>query len=323
VSGPQGWSHIAERGSLLGLRLTVGCYRLFGRTLSLVLVHAIVLYYFLALPRARRASRAYLRRIAAWPEGAAALGRKPDTWASFLQFRAFALSIFDRIVLWLGREGDLAFETTGTDLCRQLLRPDRGGIVVGAHLGSFDALRVLARQDRLVVNALMYTRNAPRINAILRQLSPEARVRVLEVGGSPLDAVMQIRECIERGELVAILADRIEPGDRGRTCRVPLLGDPVEIPEAPYLLAGVLDCPLFFLVALRAGPGRYRVFAEVLAERVVLPRDEREKRIRELAAGYASRLERYCVMAPYQWFNFFDFWNEEGRAAAPDQRANL
>jgi predicted LPLAT superfamily acyltransferase len=311
VSGPHGWSQIAERGSLLGLRITVACYRLFGRTLSLILVHAIVLYYFLALPRARRASRAYLRRIAAHPDGAAALGRPPDTLASFLQFRAFALSIFDRIVLWLGREGDLAFEAIGTEHCRRLLRPDRGGIVVGAHLGSFDALRALARQDRLVVNALMYTRNAPRINAILRELSPEARVRVIEVGAHPLDSVMQIRECIERGELVAILADRVEPSDRGRTCRVPLLGGLVEIPEAPWLLAGVLGCPLFFLVALRSGPGRYQVFAEVLAEQVTLPRDEREKRIRELAAGYASRLEHYCVSAPYQWFNFFDYWGDE------------
>jgi predicted LPLAT superfamily acyltransferase len=92
---------------------------------------------------------------------------------------------------------------------------------------------------------------------------------------------------------------------------VPLLGDPVELPEAPYLLAGVLGCPLFFLVALRDGSRRYRVFAEVLAEQVTLPRDERDKRIRELAAGYASRLERYCLMAPYQWSNFFDYWSDE------------
>jgi predicted LPLAT superfamily acyltransferase len=76
-------------------------------------------------------------------------------------------------------------------------------------------------------------------------------------------------------------------------------------------MAGLIGCPLFFMVALRAGPGRYRVFAEVLAERVELPRDERHKRIRELAAAYAGRLEHYCTLAPYQWFNFFDFWREE------------
>jgi predicted LPLAT superfamily acyltransferase len=310
VSQGPAWSRIAERGSLLGLRLTVACYRLFGRPLSLVLVHAIVLYYFATLPRARRASRAYLRRVAARPEGAAALGRAPGTLASFLHFRAFALSIFDRIVLWLGREGDLQFEVSGTEDLWRLLRPDRGAVVVSSHLGSFDALRALAERDDMVVNVLMFTGIAPRINAILRELAPKAQIRVIEPDPRSFDTLLQIRQCIERGELVAMLGDRVEPGDRGRSCSVSFLGDPVEIPEAPYLMAGLLGCPLVFMVALRSGAGRYRVFAEILSERVELPSGEREKGVRELAAAYAGRLERYCLQAPYQWFNFFDFWNE-------------
>jgi predicted LPLAT superfamily acyltransferase len=300
-----------ERGSLLGLRLFIGCYRLFGRPLSVVIVHVIVFYYYLAIRPARRASRAYLRRIAARPDGAEALGRPPDWLASFWNFRAFALQIFDRLVLWFGQENDLEFEVIGTAAVQRLLRKDRGAIVVGAHLGSFDALRALAEQDDVVVNVLMFTRNAPRINAILEELSPRARVRVLESGFGSLDTVLRIRACIARGELVALLGDRVEPGARARSCRVPLLGDPVELPVAPYLMAGLIGCPLFFMVALRAGPGRYRVFADVLAECVELPHGERDKRIRELAAAYAGRLEHYCTLAPYQWFNFFDFWRED------------
>jgi len=300
-----------ERGSLLGLRLFMGCYRLFGRPLSVVIVHVIVFYYYLTIRPARRASRAYLRRIAALPGGAEALGRPPDWLASFWNFRAFALQIFDRLVLWFGREGDLEFEVTGTDDCGRLLREDRGAIVVGAHLGNFDALRALAEREDRVVNVLMFTRNAPRINAMLEELSPRAQMRVLESDLGSLDTVLRIRACIARGELVAMLADRLEPGGRTRSCRVPFLGDPVELPEAPYLMAGLIGCPIFFMVALRAGPGRYRVFAEVLAECVELPRDERDKRIRELVAAYAGRLEHYCSLAPYQWFNFFDFWHEE------------
>lgn len=302
---------MAERGSLVGLRFVVACYRWFGRPIGLVLAHVIVLYYFLTIPRARRASRAYLRRIALHPEGSARLRRAPDTWASFLHFRAFAVSIIERIGLWLGPEGAFAFSTEGLDCYRRLLRPDRGCLVVGAHLGSFDALRALAVEDRVRVNVLMYTGNAPRINAVLRELSPGAELRIIESGGPPLDTVMRIRRCIENGEVVAILGDRVEPGDAGRTCRVSFLGDPVELPESPYLLAGVLQCPLVFMVALREGPRRYRVCAEVLAEEVRAPRSEREKRTRELAAAYASCLERHCAAAPYQWFNFYDFWGDD------------
>jgi predicted LPLAT superfamily acyltransferase len=76
------------------------------------------------------------------------------------------------------------------------------------------------------------------------------------------------------------------------------------------VLAGLLGCPIFFMVAMREGGACYRVHAEVLAERVVFERKEREKRVRELAAAYAGRLEQYCLAAPYQWFNFYDYWGE-------------
>ena len=304
------WSQIAERGSMLGLRAMLACYRLVGRPLSLVLVHTIVLYYFLTLRSARRSSRAYLRRMASRPSAASALGRRPGTLASFLHFRAFALSIFDRIVLWFGREDEFRFQVVGREHYDRLLTPECGGIVIGSHLGSFDALRALSRHDGRVVNVVMFTRHAPRINAFFRQLSPNSQVRVIQADSHSLDTVLQIRSCVARGELVAMLGDRMEPGNRDRSCRVSFLGDLVAFPTAPYWLAGLLECPLFFMVALREEGGLYRVFAEVLAEKVQLGRGKREENIRKLVASYASRLEHYCDMAPYQWFNFFDFWNE-------------
>ncbi len=310
MSGSAQWTQIAERGSLLGLRFMVACYRLFGHPLCVVLVNLIVVYYFLTFRTARHASRDYLRRIASHPEAAASLGRPPDLVASFLHFRAFALSILDRIALWLGSEDELVFESVGMEHYDRLLHDDRGAFVVGAHIGNFDALRALAERDSRVVNVLMFTSNAPRINAIFAELSPKARVRVLSVEPESMDTVLKIRACIARGEIVAMLGDRVEPGDVGRSCTVPFFGEDVEIPQAPYLLAGLLGCPLFFMVALRRGPRHYRVFAEVLAERVELPREQREKRIRELALAYVARLEHYCTLSPYEWFNFFDFWRE-------------
>lgn len=307
------WADVAERGSILGLRITVWCYRLFGRPLSLVLVHGIVAYFYLTGRAARRASRAYLRRIAGTPDGTRALGRRPDAWASFLHFRAFALSIFDRLVLWLDRRDAFSFEVVGLERYKEILACGRGAVIIGAHIGSFDALRALAEHDGRPVNILMFTRHAPRINAVFRQLSPDFQVRVIEADPSSVETVLRIRTCIERGELVAMLGDRIEAGDRGRTCQVPFLGDAVALPQAPYLLAGLLRCPLFFMVALREGSGRYRVVAEVLSDRVELPRREREKRVQELAAAYAGRLEHYCRKTPYQWFNFYDFWQEGAR----------
>ncbi len=304
------WSQIAERGSLLGLRFSVWCYRAFGRSVTTVLAHAIVAYFFLTDRAGRRASLAYLRRVHETPEGRAALGRPPDLWQSFLHYRSFALSIVDRVAIWFGHGHEFHYETHGVDRFDRLAEQGRGAIVVGAHLGNFDALRLLAVRARMAVNVLMFTEHARRINAILRELSPEAEARVIRVTPGSVQAVFEVRRCIERGEIVAILGDRVEPTDLGRTGRVRLLGGSVLLPQAPVLLAHLLGCPLMLMIALRRGPGRYEVFAEELAERVRLPRRERAAGVAELLAAYAARLEHHCLRDPFQWFNFFDYWGE-------------
>jgi predicted LPLAT superfamily acyltransferase len=314
-AGPR-WSQIAERGSLWGLRFTVWCYRAFGRGFTTALSHAIVAYFFLTDAAGRRASLAYLRRVHARAEGRAVLPRPPGTWESFLHYRSFALSIVDRLAIWFGHGEDFAYETHGVDYFDDLARQGRGAIVLGAHLGSFDALRLLASRTRIAVNVLMFTENANRINAVLRELSPDAEARVIRVTPDAVGAVFEVRRCLDRGEIVAILGDRIEPADRTRTARVRLLDGDVELPQAPFLLAHLLGCPVVLMIALRQGPGRYEVFAETLAERVRLPRHGRDEPVRELVARYAARLEHYCLRSPYQWFNFFDYWGDAASAGS-------
>lgn len=309
MSRARDWSQIGERGSMFSLHILARLYRVFGRPFSALVMPFIVLYFFVTDRSVRAASRAYLRRVHAHPEGAAALGRQPGIVASFQHVQAFAQSILDRVQLWLGRRDAFAFETRGMEEQARLVRQGRGAVVVGSHLGSFDALRALANRNERVLNVLMFTRNAARINTFFEQFAPDARLRVIQAEPGSFGSVLQIRKCIERGELVAMLGDRVGPKDR-RSVIVTLLGDPVKLPTAPYLLAGLLGCPLFFMVALRAGPRRYRVFGEVLSERVDLPAGARDKAVEELAARYAERLEHYCLLAPYQWFNFYDYWGE-------------
>ena len=106
--------------------------------------------------------------------------------------------------------------------------------------------------------------------------------------------------------MVALLGDRAMP--QGRVAEVTFLGSRAVFPTGPYLLAAALGCPVFLTFALHTPPNRYDIHCELFAERVVLPRREREEALRELAQRYAERLEHYCRLAPDNWFNFYDFW---------------
>jgi predicted LPLAT superfamily acyltransferase len=299
----------------LGLRFTVGCYRVLGPLLSLPLVYAVVAYFFLTDPKGREASRGYLERVHRRLARTGTPPWNPGSWESFLHYREFALSIADRVALWGGRESRFHFEFHGREHFDELSQKKRGAILIGAHLGSFDALRVLSVQDRVTVNVLMYTKHAPKINEIMRKLSPTADVRVIHADPEPTRTAFEIRARVARGEWVAILADRVEPNDRGRTCTVDFLGSPATFPEAPFLLPVILGCPAILILALRTAPGRYDVYAELLregGERIAVA--DRAEIAREIATAYSRRLEHYCTSSHRQWFNFFDFW-PSGEAA--------
>jgi len=228
-----------------------------------------------------------------------------------LRYRAFGRAILDRLAIWAAKAADFEYRVEGNEYCDRLAAAGRGGIVLGAHLGNFDALRLLAERQQRIVHAVMFTAHAERINKIFDELSPDVELRMIEADPNSLQAAFEIRECVQRGELVSILADRGGPGDLGRTAQAPFLGEPVEFPQAPFLLASLLGCPVLLMLAFQTGAGRYDVFTEQLTDGVQFPREEREKGVTELLAAYATRLEHYCERYPYQWFNFYDYWGDE------------
>jgi predicted LPLAT superfamily acyltransferase len=313
------WTLVAERGSLLGMRFTVWAYRCLGRRASGWLALAIVSYFFVTDRRGRRASRRYLERLYATPGGAVALGHPPGLRDCFRHYREFARSILDRLAFALGEGDRFSVEVHGQDALATLRQGGQGAVLIGAHLGNFDALRALARRDGAVVNIVMFTRHAERINGLLRRLDPAAEVRVIHLDPAVPDTALRLRACVERGEFVALLGDRAGATGRARTARAPFLGRDAAFPIGPFVLAAALGCPVILIVGLRRGEAAYEVFAETLADRVPLAPRLRAESLPGLVRRYAGRLEAYCLRAPYQWFNFYDFWGEE-RAAGGARR---
>ncbi len=308
---PAAWAAVAERGSILGMRITVWFYRAFGRRLCAWFILPVVGYFFLTDRRGRQASRRYLERLYGSDAGRAALSRAPRLVDCFAHYQAFGLAILDRLTFALGRGDEFELLFHGREHFTSFIAEKRGAILLGAHLGSFDALRALAVRAGVVVHVLMFTRHAERINGLLRRLNPAIDLRVIDLGVSPLETLIQLKGHIEKGEFVAMLGDRVRTGRRARVIHVPFLGAPAPFPGGPFLLANALACPVVLMVGLRRNERTYDIFAEPLADRVTLSLPHRTEQLRELVTRYARRLEAYCAHAPYQWFNFYDFWADE------------
>ena len=201
-----------------------------------------------------------------------------------------------------------------------LLERGCGGILLGAHLGSFEVMRAIAQRVDFRVNVLMHTENARRITRFLESVGDASdRLRIIEITPGEPTYILRVQEVIEAGELVAILGDRC--GLNERSTEVEFVGGPAHFPTGPYVLAQVLKCPVLLVYGLFYAPDRYSLHCEEFAERIELPRREREQALKKWAQRYAERLEHYCRRAPDNWFNFFDFWSQGG-ASGEDLKAS-
>jgi predicted LPLAT superfamily acyltransferase len=192
----------------------------------------------------------------------------------------------------------------------------RGVLFISSHLGNVELFRALVdSQEAVKVSPLVFTNRSPNLNRLFSAVGPRALEGMIQIDSLGPDSVIKLQEKLHSGEHIAIAADRVSVRHAERSIAVPFLGQPAPFPEGPFILASLLACPVYLIFCLRVG-ARYRVFVEPFADMITLPRRERAAALRHMIARYAQRLEHYCLLAPKQWFNFFDFWSraDEDRA---------
>jgi predicted LPLAT superfamily acyltransferase len=293
------WAGARERGSATLTSIMIFLSLSLGRPVARTLLYGIATYFFLFGPRARRHARDYLRL---------ALGREPSFVDVYRQVFTFAATILDRV--YLGRERYELFDITteGEPLMRSVVAAGKGAFLLGAHLGSFEIMSAVGRrQPGLRVAMAMYEDNASKLRVLFSR-HPASAPEIIPLGH--LEAMLRIRDCLEQGCFVGMLADRTIR--EAPAVRIDFLGRPALFPSGPMRAAAALRRPVFFMTGLYRGANRYHVVFRRLADFADVPRAAREAEVQAAIRRYVALLEEYCRSDPYNWFNFYDFWHEAG-----------
>jgi len=295
VTARPAWLAQQERGSRPLIWLIVKLTLALGRPVGRALLYPICVYFLLFSGRARRASRQYLRR---------ALARPPGWRDLFAHYHCFARTILDRVFLLSGRHDQIECDVEGIDVLRGAMAKGHGCLLYGAHFGSFDVLRALgSAESPVAVNVLMHEGNAEKLNGVLAALNGEFPHQVIPLGRP--ETMLKVAEALARNEIVGLLADRVVAGDKLMRCR--FLDAAASFPEGPFVLAAVLRAPVVLFSAVYCGGRRYRVRFEAFADSQTAVEGRREA-MQAQCQRYADWLARSCRAAPYNWFNFYDFW---------------
>ncbi|MEO7115004.1 MAG: acyl-CoA synthetase [Caldimonas sp.] len=306
-----GWTGQRERSSLPLLRLMRRIALGLGRRLSRLLLHPIALYFVVA-GDTRRHSRAYLAR---------ALGRKAGWRDVYRHVFTFAATVLDRVYLLRERFDEFEVEASGVESLMRPFASGEGVLACGAHLGSFEALRMIGHDKGLRVAMIMYEDNARMIGEMLAAVAPKATLHTIALGR--VDAMLSIRHWLDEGGLAGLLADRTLPGQsqRSKSVSLPFLGAPAMFSDGPFRLAAMLRRKVVFMAGLYRGGCTYDLRFVELADFGTLPGPgagsgaARDLAIHAALERYVRTLEAMCREAPFNWFNFYDFW---AHAETPD-----
>jgi predicted LPLAT superfamily acyltransferase len=266
----------------------------------------ICTYFFLAAPLSRRASHEFLSR---------ALGRRATWRDTFRHLFVFSTTLLDRIYLLHGRQRELVIDITNEAAFWNAQSAGRGCLLLGSHLGSFEMLAIVGSSEKkLSINMVMHVDDGARLGSLMLGRQSALPYKVIALGQP--GAMLQVKECLERGEVVGILADRVYANEA--TQCLPFLGRSARFSLSPFRLARITGAPVLSVFGLRQSDRRYEIVFEALADRVDDPGSKTAPlpssfeantvSLERCLTAYVESLERQARRYPYNWFNFYDYW---------------
>jgi predicted LPLAT superfamily acyltransferase len=297
ASEAERWATLPERGSPGSVRTLAWIALHIGRRIARLLLYPVTLYFLVTARAARRVSYDYLRRVR---------GRPAQLWHVFRHFYCFAATILDRVYLLRGEFERFNVTVHGKEILQHQIDAGGGCILLGSHLGSFEVLRALGvTQRKFPLKVLMDPLHNENITRFLDELNLEIAQTV--IAPDRPDTLIKVKESLDAGYVIGMLGDRVSGSDKTTQCQ--FLGAPATFPAGPILLAAMMHCPVVLFFGLYQGGNRYEIYFEQFGGDITLERDHRAKDTASWMQRYAERLEHYVHIAPYNWFNFYKFWD--------------
>ncbi|MFT5659179.1 MAG: putative LPLAT superfamily acyltransferase, partial [Gammaproteobacteria bacterium] len=302
VKDEKHWAKSGEAGSVLGMKMLLLTYRLFGRVGFRFILYPVMTYFYLFRTEARLASKQYQKKLSAITFAQT----KPES--SFQHFLMFGEILLDKFLVWMGhiRKEHVVFANQAEIEAFENNRA--GGVIVVSHLGNNEICSALAEHlPNIQLTLLVYTQHAEKFNSIIQTLNRDSKIDIYQVTDMTPAKAMILSERVNAGGYVVIAGDRTPVTGEGRVSKVSFMGTSASMPQGAFILAGLLKCPVYLLFCLKQ-QDKYHVYIELFSKRLNFPRKQRDQIINETVQSYAHRLEYYCQKAPLQWFNFFPYW---------------
>ncbi len=285
----------SSRGNSFGYKIFIVLIKTAGVFPAYALLRLVTLYYFIFPGKAAGPLRYYFQKRLGY-------SRIKASWAIYENFNYLGRSIIDKVVLMSGAPSPFTRNDDGVDHLDNMVKQGKGGLLVSAHLGNWEAAGHLLKRLNTRINIVMYDGEHEKIKAYLDKVR-ERSFNVIVIKND-ISHIYEINEAFKRNEFVCIHADRFVEGNR--TIEGTILGKPAEFPIGPFVLATTFSVPVSFVFAMKEGIKHFHFFA---SPGKIYPKGK--EGIHAMLEDYLRKIETMIRAYPLQWHNYFPFWKEE------------
>lgn len=285
-----------SKGSALGYRIFVFVCRKLGARPAYALLRFVSFYYFLfSWSSSRHVYRYFRHRL-----GFSVL---PSIFRIYTNYYKLGQTLIDKMMVMAGIGESFTYHFDGEENLHQMVAGGRGGILLSAHVGNWEAAGHLLRRLGTRINIVMYDGEHQAIKQYMEQITAGRSFNVIVIREN-MSHVYEMGDALAKNELICMHADRFLPGNKTLVRR--FLGADADFPEGPFALAAAFRVPVSFVFAFKENARHYHFFGSRPYER---QGEETKGAFRDrLADAFVAEVEQKVLLYPVQWFNYYNFW---------------
>ena len=287
-----------SKGTPLGYRIFVFIIKTFGVNIAYFVLRFVAFYYFLF-------SRNSTGHIYRYFRDRHKYGILTSIVKVYRNYYVFGQTLLDKIIVMAGIENKFTYDFDGEENLREIVRGGKGGILLSAHVGNWEAAGHLLKRLNTRINVVMFDGEHQQIKDYLERVTGGHKVNIILIK-EDISHVYAMGEALQKNELICLHADRFMEGNKTKLSL--LLGEEAQFPLGPFLLAASFRVPVSIVFAFKETKKHYHFFGSP-----ILTRQEDESKdnfISRLTSTFVRELEQKVKMYPEQWFNYYNFWQK-------------
>ncbi|RNA61273.1 lipid A biosynthesis acyltransferase [Chryseobacterium nematophagum] len=285
-----------SKGTILGYKIFVWCIKNIGIRSSYFVLYFVATYYFLFLKRSNQYIHYYFRKRLHF-----------NYWKSkmavFRSYFTFGQVLIDKTAISAGLRNQFTYEFDGVENLKKLLNENRGGILISAHMGNFEIAEYFFAEIDLEcqINLVTTDQEVTVIKEYLESVASEkSKIKFINIKDD-MSHIFEINNALAKNELICFTGDRYFEGSK--YLETDFLGKKAKFPAGPFLIASRLGVPVVYVYVMKEKELHYHLYARQA-------QGFKKRDSQALLHSYVQNLEAMIKKYPFQWFNYFDFWDD-------------